>query len=152
MLKTPCFLSLSCMFHGLTQRGVSVLNAALLCLMLFVRCEGVNRALDPSIHFFKKTKEISLIHTLIIRILTFWRFQKVFRSASPPFFFLAMPIAGPGIEPAPQQWPEPQQWQCWIPYSLHRLGTPRWALCRKSGMWSAGKWLDTDWYKIMGIF
>ena len=34
------------------------------------------------------------------------------------FFFLVMSkhgeVPGPGIEPTPHQWPEPQQWQCQI--------------------------------------
>ena len=34
------------------------------------------------------------------------------------FFFLPCPchveVPGPGIEPEPQQWLKPQQWQCWV--------------------------------------
>ena len=30
----------------------------------------------------------------------------------------------PEIEPAPWQWPEPLQWQCWILNPLHHQGTP----------------------------
>ena len=33
-------------------------------------------------------------------------------------------VPGPGIEPAPQQRPKPQQWQCWLLKQLSRQGTP----------------------------
>ena len=44
------------------------------------------------------------------------------------FFFFPYPqhaeILGPGIEPAPWQWPEPQQWQCQVLNPQHHQGTP----------------------------
>ena len=33
-------------------------------------------------------------------------------------------VPGPGIKPTPQQWLEPQQWQCQIPNPLNHQGTP----------------------------
>ena len=33
-------------------------------------------------------------------------------------------VPGPGIKPAPELWPEPLQWQCWILNPLSHKGTP----------------------------
>ena len=58
------------------------------------------------------------LQSLHIQMHTFWCFVKLPYSRH-------VKVPGPGIKPTPQHWPEPLQWQCWIPNPLSHKGTAR---------------------------